>query len=255
MQSFKEHYLQESLTYDLYVEALDLCVHDRLTEGFFSSFFSGVSSDIISFFNELKSTFTKIQSDFHISIDKIAVAFKQRDVFKLLKAFRFSLASILRAMKSLNTLIHSGLVTAIRQFTRSDLFQKVKKGVATIDEVFDEYPVLKKLAGPALAALLLFVWLNMSFTGSFDSDFDFTDIIGALNGHFSLTDLFASDSGLANLLLFAVGFATGLSFPWLAESSYNMIVALLYTAIKNNRSPDSDLRKALSSLKSRMKRA
>ena len=74
--------------------------------------------------------------------------------------------------------------------------------------------------------MLLYIWLNMAFTGDFNYDFDFADLISALSGKFSLAQLFAGQDGIRMLLLFATGMI-GLSFPWPGATSAKFVIALI----------------------------
>jgi hypothetical protein len=67
---------------------------------------------------------------------------------------------------------------------------------------------------------------KMSTTGDFNYDFDFTDILNAVAGKFTLSTLFAGTDGTRMLILFATG-VIGLSFPWPGPNSAKMVVSLL----------------------------
>jgi hypothetical protein len=66
----------------------------------------------------------------------------------------------------------------------------------------------------------------MSFTGDFNYDFNFSDILAAVNGKYSLTALFAGTEGTRMLLLFATGII-GLSFPWPGPTHVKFVAALI----------------------------
>ena len=117
---------------------------------------------------------------------------------------------------------------------------KLKAGTAKIDDLLNRFPILKKITGPVIAGLLFYIWLNMSFTGSFSYDFDMSQILAALVGSYSITDLLATPEGLATLTLLVTGILTAgaLSFPWLADSVRNLVLALVYTGAKKAKIPD-----------------
>ena len=96
-----------------------------------------------------------------------------------------------------------------------------------VDEFLDKYPILKKIGGIAVAGLLLYIWLNMSFIGDLEYDMNIGDMTAALSGTFSIAELFLSPAGLMMITLFATG---GLiSAPWLGASTLNLVLALIYT--------------------------
>ena len=53
--------------------------------------------------------------------------------------------------------------------------------------------------------ILILSWLNMSFTGDWDHDFDTDSITAAIAGNYSIHDLFLSPDGLQMLALLAAG--------------------------------------------------
>jgi hypothetical protein len=53
----------------------------------------------------------------------------------------------------------------------------------------------------------------MTFIGDLDYDFNFSDLIAALKGSFSIADLFTSPNGLMLIALFGTGSMLGLSVP------------------------------------------
>ena len=104
-----------------------------------------------------------------------------------------------------------------------------------VDELLDKYPLLKKITGPMVAGLLLLVWLNISFIGDFNYDFDISDMFAAFVGNFNLNDLFVSPEGLAMLSFVATNLLSGgvLSVTWLGATKLNLAMAVVYTVLKN----------------------
>lgn len=74
-------------------------------------------------------------------------AFKDRQFFSLLKAFRFSFKNMFKVLASLSNVMSASLFAAFREIHKLKLFQKLQSGAATIDEILNKYPVLKKLGG------------------------------------------------------------------------------------------------------------
>jgi hypothetical protein len=191
-----------------------------------------IPSLISKIFNNLKDIFEKIKEDFGLSIKQLITAFKDKNLFAILKAIGFNIVVLVKCIKTATSLVRSGLMRVFEEIYKSSIFQELKKGTIKIDEFLNNYPILKKIGGIAIAGLLLYIWLNMTFIGDMDYDFNFNDLLNALSGNFSITDLFMSPSGIMMITLFASGFV-GISFPWLGSSVYNLVLALIYTGYNN----------------------
>jgi hypothetical protein len=152
-------------------------------------------------------------------------------VFELMKALGFSFAKLIASVHAFTALIQDGLLSVFKRLYKTGAMQKVASGAAKIDDFLEDYPVLTRVTGIAVAGILFWIWLNMTFIGHMDYDFDFSNIAKALAGNFSLAQLFASPEGLMLGTLFATG--TLLSAPWLGQVAYNLVLALIYTSIKN----------------------
>ena len=109
--------------------------------------------------------------------------------------------------------------------------EKGKLAAEHVDKLMKKYPILKKIGGPVIAAILVFIWMNMSFTGDWDSDFDLTPILKAMMGEFDIAELFLSTAGVEMLGLLAMGMASSLSFPWLkgVSGTGKLAIAFVYT--------------------------
>ncbi len=216
-----------NITYRQYVSALAAMQNPNAEVAFW---FSGT-------FSKLKEAFEGFAATFNIAVKDVIEAFKAKPVYRLLKAVGFNLGKLLSSVVKAGEFLRSKMLAVFRTIGQSGVIQKLREGAVTVDQFLDEYPMLKKITGPIMAGLLLYVWLSMSFIGSAGYDLDITYIVNAFTGSFSVKDLFASDSGLMMLTLFGVGSLTGLSFPWLGGSVSNLLLAILYTSYKNTGKP------------------
>lgn len=198
-----------------------------------------LTQKLVSVFAELKGTLQLIAHDLKIGIDDIIAAFKQKDIFNLLKAFGFNALKILQAIKAATRFVSQGLLTVFEELHRTKVFKKIQSGVMRIDQVLEKYPIIKRVTGIALAGLMIWMTLNSVFIGDTDADLDISSILAALHGSFSLADLIASPSGLLLISSYAVASFTGISFPWLGSNLYNLLLALLYTAFKKLKANSS----------------
>ena len=219
LSTFKEfNLIQERQAYFI---AIDLIESNQLNEG------------ILDMFGSLKS---KIQSKIEFfqaladiskqKLEDLVVLFKDSRVFKFFQHINFNLKFFFDLIKK-GFKVYNEVQKAIAQYvSESKIGKFTQDKMQGLDAFLKNHPVLKRISGIAVAGLLLYIWMNMSYTGDFSYDFDFSDILSSLSGNFSLETLFAGTDGTRLLLLFATGLV-GLSFPWPGPSSVQMVVSLL----------------------------
>jgi len=253
IQGFKE-YDNVSITYEKYCETIDLLLlNNSLSEGLFDSIRQlNISRELVKVFRDLKSGLISISKDFKLNLKDIVIAFKQREVFNVLKGFGFNIKLMVRCLSEFSNAVHGGLFTLFKELFRLKIFKKLRSGAIKIDEVLKRYPKLTKISGFVIAGLLLFIWLNMTFIGNLDYDFNFSDIASALHGSFSIADLFMSPEGLMLFTLFGTGSMLGLSVPWLGKSLYNLTLAIMYTGYVQSK--EKDLKQFALKIKKKLKR-
>jgi hypothetical protein len=241
-----EQELRQILTYDIYYKSLDnLSVIDEkwINENIITDKIKNIKNlltgGLNKIFNEIKMFTEKISKELNIGISEVIKAFKDRNVFNILKSFGFAFKKILKCVNIFTTLIKQGILGIFDEIVKTKTFQKIKSGAIKVDELLNRYPLLKRLTGIAMAGLLLWMWLNMTFIGDLDYDFNFGDIINAISGNFSIEQLFFSSSGLMLITLFGVGNFMGISFPWLGKSVFNLMMGISYTGFVKLR--DSNL--------------
>lgn len=191
----------------------------------------GFPGPLGAFVREVKTTLAKLADLTGESFDALLSAFRSKDLFNILKAVGFSFKKLYAGVQSLLSLVPKGLMLAFSALRDTRLVKALRSGAVTVDSFLNEHPTLRKLVGPAMAGLLLWIWLNSAFTGDPAFDLDVTSIIAALSGKFSIEQLFASDAGSTSLALFAAGFS-GIGVAWLGTSVANFILALLFTGAK-----------------------
>jgi len=117
-----------------------------------------------------------------------------------------------KALKDLRqALTEYAMQSGIVKWTAKQLDSKTLR---EIDEWLSNHPKTRRFTGIVIAAILIYCWWNMSFVGLPGFDFDLGDMIMALQGSFSLTDIFAGSKGAMFLLLFLTGTLSGITFPW-----------------------------------------
>jgi hypothetical protein len=97
----------------------------------------------------------KISKELNIGISEVIKAFKDRNVFNILKSFGFAFKKILKCVNIFTTLIKQGILGIFDEIVKTKTFQKIKSGAIKVDELLNRYPLLKRLTGIAMAGLLL----------------------------------------------------------------------------------------------------
>lgn len=157
--------------------------------------------------------------------------FKNKIVFKFFAKIKFSMAKLFSIVKA-GFKAYKDVIKAIGDYLASTKVGKwTEQKLKELDEFLAKHPKTKRIAGMAVAGILIYIWLNMTFTGNADYDFDMTDMILALGGGFTLSKLFAGPEGMALLTLFATG-VIGLSFPWPGPQHMQFVGAVLYGSAK-----------------------
>ena len=165
---------------------------------------------------------------------------KMKDLLKLFmnsKVYKF-FAKIGFSMKKLFNLAKKGqkyyrdAIGAIGEFiAKSKISKWTTEKLNDLDIFLKTHPKTKKIAGIAVAALLIFIWTKITFIGDVDYDFNIDTVLQALSGKFSLSDLFSGPQGNTMLILFTTGLI-GLTFPWPGATSIKFITAIVYTFSK-----------------------
>jgi len=184
---------------------------------------SGTIRKKIDFIKELASTTGNQLKD-------LLVMFKNTKVFEIFKVIGFSIKKLGAMLKKGIDAYNSIQDVLAKKIHELGGVQYIKKNLHKLDEFFKEHPVLKKIGGVAVAGLLVYIWLNMSFTPDLEYSMDFKDIIMSLSGNFSLADLFASPSGITMLIYLATGIVAGVSMPWPGGTLTQMVGGVLFSA-------------------------
>jgi hypothetical protein len=100
-----------------------------------------------------------------------------------------------------------------------------------IDLWLERHPKTRVLAGAGMAGLLVYIWWNMSYVGNPVFDFDLSDVLDALTGSFSLSNLFSGAKGVTLLLLFLTG-SVGIGFGWPGAKSIHFAISVIVTLAK-----------------------
>lgn len=227
MTSYRAIVLQEDFEeyeFNRAVSILESIENGTLNEGILDSITGGIKKKI-DFIKEV----AKVAGN---KLVDLLVMFKDSRFFKIFKVIGFSIKKIVDLFKKgIQTYNKIQNILADKIASMGGV-KFLKKNLHALDDFFDEHPVLKKIGGVAVAGLLFYIWTQMSFTPDLEYSMDFKDMILALNGSFSLGDLFASESGVTMLMYLASGLLLGISTPWPGKQSTQIVGGLIYSAYR-----------------------
>ena len=218
MKSFVEYSTVSIQEEHDYYEALTILETAELNENILSGLTSGVRA---------KLDFIKtLASAAGANLQDTLKLFKDSRVFKFFSALRFNLANLWKSIKA-GFAAYSQIQRAVAEYiSKTKIGRWTEEALRDLDAWLQKHPTIKRIGGFAVAGMLLYIWLNMSFTGDFKYDFDSSDILAALSGNFALSTLFAGTEGTRLLLLFVIG-VFGLSFPWPGPTSAKLAISVL----------------------------
>lgn len=166
-----------------------------------------------------------------VKLKDLIKLFMNKIVFKFFAKIKFSMKYLFKIVK-LGFTAYKQVIKAISEYIANTKVGKwTEEKLKDLDAFLAKHPRTKRIAGIAVAGILIYIWLNMTFTGNADYDFDMGDMIMALGGGFTLSKLFAGPEGMALLTLFATGML-GLSFPWPGPQHIQFVSAVLYGSAK-----------------------
>lgn len=185
-----------------------------------------------SVFDGMKFRVNEITKALREPKEDIIKSLNEPSVRHSINAVGGSIKGLTKAALEVLKIPNTALGKTFEELHKTKAFQKLQKGTMKVDEFLDKYPTVKKIGGGVMAGAMIYQWLNMSFSGDFDDDFNISQIGEAMSGNYSVSDFIASPSGAKALAQLAAGIATGglASFPW--HKGMNITFAAIYTAAK-----------------------
>jgi hypothetical protein len=181
---------------------------------------------IPSFLSKQYDFVKDLASNISINIKDLAKLFMNRTVFNFFSKIKWSFEFVFDLAKK-GLKIYREVLDAIGEYVAKTKVGKwTEDTLNDLDNFLKTHPKIKRIAGIGVAALLIYIWFNMTFTGDFEYDFNLVDVLAALGGKFSLSQIFAGKDGMKLLLLFATG-VIGLSFPWPGPTSVKFLIAVV----------------------------
>jgi hypothetical protein len=169
------------------------------------------------------------------SLAAIIGLFKDSRVVMLFRSVGWTLSGLWDVLREGHRAYHQLHHTVASYVAKTRVSKWTESELRLLDEYLQRHPTTRRIAGFAVGALLVYIWFTMSHTGDVEYDFDLSEVLAALSGSYTLADLFAGPEGTRLLLAFAVGVATGLSFPWPGPMTVHFAIAIVNTLAKKLR--------------------
>ncbi len=215
----------EDYSYNNYIEAISILEnYNYLSENFLKKIPSKVKK-ILAFIQD-------IASNTFYELNELLALFKNPKVYSFFKSIAFS-------FKKLFSIIREGYKNYLKLekivfewLHKNAKIYKLQDKIKLLDKYLETHPIIKKIGGVGVSAILVFIWLRMAYTPDLEYSMSWEDMIDSLLGNYSLADLFASEAGIKMLTLFATGSILGLSFPWPGPQSIHMASGVIYGLYK-----------------------
>ena len=183
-------------------------------------------------FADLKNHVKSVADSVKLDVATVTKAFKEPSVYNTVKALGGSISAASQTVQGAMRGIGKTLDVGGALITDTPGFKQLEKGLIKADEVLSKYPVLKRLPGAAVAGIAAYQWLNMSFSGDIESDYDVSLIWDGLAGKVGFADLINTPDGVKSMGLLGAGLATGGGLPIWMSGAVGLGLALTYSGLK-----------------------
>lgn len=181
---------------------------------------------IPSFLSKQYNFVKNLASQLSVGIREVAKLFMNKTVFNFFTKIKWSFDYVFDLAKRGLGIYRQVLDVIGEYISKTKVGKWTEDKLKDLDNFLKNHPKIKRIAGVGVAALLIYIWFNMTFTGDFKYDFNLVDVLAALGGKFSLSQIFAGKDGMKLLLLFVTG-VIGLSFPWPGPTSIKFLTATI----------------------------
>jgi hypothetical protein len=157
--------------------------------------------------------FKELAAEAKIKLADLLELFKDWKVVKFFGKIGWSFKKLFELLKDgYNEL--KKLVKIFDEFIEKQGFIKwTTDKIKEFDKFLEDHPTLKRYGKYVISAILVYIWFNSAFIGIPGYDYDLSDVVDALNGKYSLTDIFGGAEGVKKVLALTGG-KIGLSFIW-----------------------------------------
>ena len=173
----------------------------------------------------------KLSTKLNVDLTSLVGLFRDSRVFKFFHRIGWSFDKLYGLLKK-GFQLGNVLADAIAEYISQTRVAKwTEEEVKKLDAFLKRHPKARRIIGIGVAAILIYIWFNMTFTGDFGYDFGMDDVLAALAGSFSLANIFTGKNGIKLLMLFTSG-VLGVSFPWPGAGSIKFLSAILQTLVR-----------------------
>ena len=182
-------------------------------------------------FADLKNHVKSVADSVKLDVATVTKAFKEPSVYNTVKALGGSISAASKTVQGAMRGVGKTLDVGGALITDTPGFKQLEQGLIKADEVLSKYPVLNRLPGAAVAGIAAYQWLNMSFSGDVESDYDVSLIYDGLAGKVGFEDLINTPAGVKSMGLLGAGLATG-GLPIWMGGAVGLGLALTYSGLK-----------------------
>jgi hypothetical protein len=202
--------------YQLYIEYMEMTEWGTRIDEF----------SIPSFLSKSVNFIKDLASKLSLKLTDVMKLFANKSVFQFFQKIKWNLDYLFKIIKDGHR-AYTQIISAISEYvSKTKVGRWTEDKLKDLDKWLQNHPKLKRIGGIVVAGLLIYIWFNMTFIGDAQYDFNLTDVYAALSGKFSLSTLFAGQSGTQLLLLFVTG-VIGISFPWPGPASVKFLYAMI----------------------------
>uniref|UniRef100_A0A6M3K5E6 Uncharacterized protein n=1 Tax=viral metagenome TaxID=1070528 RepID=A0A6M3K5E6_9ZZZZ len=228
-----------------YIEFCNFIDNYSLNEGILDTVIGKLKEKI----DLIKDVANKIGMDF----GKLAIIFKDKKIFTFFQKIGWSFVKLFELVKKGFKLANTLSDVIAEYIAKNKVVQWTTEKLKDLDEYLSKHPKTRMIVGIAVAAILIYIWLNMTFVGDPSYDFNMGDILLAMAGKMSIAGIFGGANGIKLLMLFATGLA-GLSFPWPGPTSIKFTGAVIGSLIHMIKKKFPEMRMKLTHLKTLLSR-
>lgn len=225
--SFREYLLEQE--FDQYNNTLDEVI--RLLES--NILVESILDDMTSKFKDSVKFIKDFASLVKVNLTDMLKLFKDKFLFSFFSKIGWSLSELVKIVKKGYKLWGDLHNIVAKYIADSGIVKFTHEELQKLDAFLQKHPMIKRAGSLVVIGFLIYQWTRMiSFTGDVDFDFDQTTLFNAIQGNYSLADLFASPDGIKMLTFIATGVLLKLSFPWPGSSGVLFLASLFYTVVK-----------------------
>jgi len=181
---------------------------------------------------DLKSHVDSVVKSVGVDAKLVTKAFKEPSVYNTVNALGGSVSAAAKTAIGGVRTIGKTLDIGGAMVTDTKAFKQLEKGITKVDDLMDKYPALKVVGSAALVGLATKQWLDMSFSGDIESDYDLGIIADAAQGKAKFADFIGTPQGVKGMALLGAGLATGGAPIWIGGMPAGLALALAYSGLK-----------------------